>query len=91
MASSEINTTIKIAKWALDNMTVKYNDGRYLVWIKLAKVYGSGETSGDAVLDAIQVMFDYHADFISEPEFHFAGPALEMRKMFIKLFGGGDE
>ena len=87
-----MNTTIKIAKWALDNITLKYSDAdSHLVLIDLANVYGSGETADEAVMMALDLTLDLYVNFISKPESHFVGYALEMRKMFIELFGGGDE
>lgn len=82
-----MNITIKIAKWALDNMTVEDDEGQYLAWIEPAKIYGSGGTEDEAVMMAIEVTLDQRSHYISNPESKFVGRALEMRKMFIELFG----
>lgn len=82
-----MNTTIKISKWALDNMTIKFSGGEYFTWIEAAQVYGAGYMPEEAVFMAIRVTLDLYDNFIEEPEDSFCGPALEMRKMFIGLFG----
>ena len=86
-----MNTTIKIAKWALDNVEIKMVDGDFFAWIEHIGIYGEGDTELDAVFMAIRVAVESHEHYISNPESKFAGPALAMRKMFVELFGGGDE
>lgn len=82
---------IRMSKWALDNMTVEPDEGGFVAVIKVINIHGRGYNESEALLMAVECVLDLYDILTEHPENHYAGPALEQRKILVDLFGESDE